>query len=297
MSDTAPAAAAPATPAAAAGQPTGTEPNGQAQPSAEPKVAYEERLERLMTAQRQIEIDRRDVDVRLKKAEELEGRTKRFSGLDQKVSSENLEDLVDAGLEMFGERFNDDLLLAMATRLAARKEPQDPRKVAEEVWEEKERKRVAQAEEEANKLKADEEAKNQVDYNRYVSKAKSALDAGKDDRFELCHTQGVDMARFNAILVELADATGESPEPEVILDRIEAELEAELTAKLTKSKKLARINGQPRTEGGAPTPGVKITPAGAPLDDGPGDLVERIRERNRLSLEQERAARAIGSVR
>lgn len=298
MSDTAPAAAS--TPAAApsneAGntQPANADPAAQGTQSAEPKGSYEERLERLMSAQRQLEIDRRDLDVRLKKAEELEGRTKRYSGLDSKLSSENLDDLVDAIQELTGERFSDELLLAAATRLAARNEPQDPRKVAEEVFAQKERERLAKEEEEANKRKKDEEAKNQADYNRYVSKAKAALDGGKDGRFELCYTQGVDMDRFNALLVEMSEATGETPDPEVILDKIEAEHEA----RIAKAKKFARVNGQAAASG-AEGPGstVKITPAGAPLDDGPGDIVEKIRERNRKSLEQERNALALGSVR
>lgn len=304
MSDTS-APAASATPTAtegAAAPPAATDPSkpgegaapaeGEGQKPAANDNGYEARMERALIAQRQAETARKEADVKLKQAQDLEKKLQKYSGIDEKLTKGQFVELAQ---ELFGEKFSEALLMDMAVALAAKAEPKDPRDLVREELDRRDAEAKRKKDEDDAAAAAAKDAEDQKIYEDFVDKAKAALDAGAEERFNLCHTLGVDMERFDEVLDELIEKKGGTcPDVEEILDVLEGEHEA----RLAKQKKFVRgAGGAAPAAAKDPASGVTIVPRGPASDEQFDDPVEAARARNKKSLELELAQAALANAR
>jgi hypothetical protein len=285
----APAADPGATPAAApAAEPAAGAAGAPAAPvvPAKTDADYERRMEEVMAVDRQAKESQRQADIKLKQAEDLVKSVGHLKGAHERLTKGELNDLVEVAQDLYGDKLNEDLLMALAKRITEGKPPVDPETLFEQKWAQKEAEKAAQKAKDDDAARVAREQVEDAEWVDYRGKSAAFLVAHKDDpRFELCHSLGVDEARYAEALEAHIKEHKEIPDPEVLLLKIEAEHEA----KLPPSRRAQRAaDQQAGVVFSAP-----IVPRGhvsepPPLDDDPW------RARLMKQDQEERTKRALG---
>jgi hypothetical protein len=268
MSDEAPTSApaegAAGTPAPAADAVAGAG-TAPAQP-AKSDADYEQRMAEVMTVDRQAKEAQRQADIKLKQAEDLVKSVGHLKGAHERLTKGELGDLVEVAQELYGDKLNEDLLLALAKRITEGKPPVDPEALFEQKWAQKEAEKAEQKRKDDEATRLAREQAEDAEMNEYLGKSAAFLTSHKEDpRFELCHSLGVDVGHYAELLDAHIKEHKEIPEPEVLLAKIEAEHEA----KLPPSRKAQRAADQAGGVSFSPIVPRGHVPDPPPLDDDP----------------------------
>ncbi len=193
-------------------------------PVAEPSKAeaeYERRLEEVLAVDRATKESQRQVDIRLKKAQELEAK---YGGIEEKRAK---KEHVALARDMFGDDLNEDLLMELAGELAKAKEPKDPDKVFEERYAAKEAEKEAKAKAAADAKALEAKAAEDAELSSYLAKSGAALTEKAAD-FPLCVALGVDSAHYAELRYKFIEEKNAVPEPADLFALVEAEHQARL---------------------------------------------------------------------